>query len=231
MKSTVTGVMLLTVMAILLTVASEDAYALVVPSSECPDTNECPIGVLLPSPNCTRGGTCFRTDGNAVVTNVGSPEPEYSITHECRNCGDDCPNVVPAATTCHPTLTVSYTETYSWTIGGGIEASTEVIAASLNASIGHADARTYSTAVTCGPNDLPGCATQNVRASIGVTRNIGTQITSSYVWQDMFYCGLEYGMIEGNSCDKGTRVSTATGSCYHDTSCETISADPEGCNH
>lgn len=133
---------------------------------------------------------------------------------------------------CYGTLSVTYEETVDASVASGIEVGYANIKASLEASIGHSNARSKTFSATCGTSDLQGCAKASYAMQLEVTKNIRKRMVHTYKWKTIIY-------HDGSSCTTpqlhagsypqiyydaaGEVESTVKGSAYGEASCKTVS--------
>ena len=210
------------------------------------DDLECPNGLGAQIyPLCmahTVKWVCERTNSSPVQTDGGdwaAKEGEGMAGRlNCSNCVTGCstPEVMPAPAACTKTLKVSFTEQVSATVASGISAGVAGIKSSLEASIGHVNARTYEGEALCGTHSLPGCQKQSFGITMEYRKNVKTKMDHTYRWKgtavtcNWFACDQKT-LHTGNFFPQiytewaGTRTSTAIGTSYYAwANCFTISA-------
>ena len=197
---------------------------ILVPDGDCPVENpkliypkDCPPSEIK---------NCRRTDGPVTITDHGSPNNLSKGSLECDNTASADPNcpcedTPPPPLYCVENINVSHTETVDVKVSASVSLGTPVIQAALETSIGHANARTFSTAVLCGSTAIPPCEKMNYEATLVVQQNISSQMWHSFTW-DYYDCDDKYtGTVYG-----GTAVSTASGDSYNASSAKCNSVTP-----
>ena len=209
------------------------------------DDLECPYGLGAQMfPKCMAHvvkWVCERTNSSPSQIDAGttaSKDGEVGAGQlNCSNCVSGCPTpeVMPAPAFCTKTLEVSFTEQVTATVASGISTGVANIKSSLEASIGHSDARTYSGKASCGTNQLPGCQKQSFGITMDYMKGVKTQMDHTYQWKgtvttcNRFACEQKtlhtasyFPRVYFESA--GTRTSTATGTSYFASAdCLTIS--------
>lgn len=215
-------------------VVSSAAMAELVPLGECPC--DPPQSQDDPCKPYTVGGCqlartwCDRCLGDPYVIDAGTPSTVIGETMWCRNCPTCCPNCIPHVLHCSEALSVSFSETTSFSISPGIGFEDQV-KLKLDAAFGHQNARSRTFTVTCG-TDIDKCWKVHLGASLDISKGVTLAIDATYTNGGVYRahygmtCCLEGYVTWSQGCGSITPVGTVSGDIYGDASCSNIEEGP-----
>ena len=228
--------------------SSVNATPMEVPGIECPSRPNLFPHIL---PSCVVmliERRCERIDSPITETNPGKTITVSGEPLECENCVPGCPKPehMPSSLTCLEEMSIEYTEEVTATVAAGIEAALGIdfvavveLRGALEASIGHAAARTITRSATCGASDLPGCTAASYNLELTVTEGIEKKMEHTYVWKEILTSHFVALCTDGLLCPYrppileetypvvraqgvGQRISTVKGNAYGTAKCRTL---------